>query len=84
MKKLAILGSTGSIGTSTLAVVDAFKERVAVVALAAGSNITLLASMRFTTQICRPKINARLRNFRSKHLIQISQLDWLSRVRQTV
>lgn len=43
MKQLSILGSTGSIGRSTLEVVDAFPERLRVVALAAGSNVELLA-----------------------------------------
>jgi len=38
MRRLAILGATGSIGTSTLDVVDAHPERLAVVALAAGRN----------------------------------------------
>ncbi len=39
MKRIAVLGSTGSIGTSTLAVVEAFPEHFAVVAIAAGSNL---------------------------------------------
>ena len=39
MKKLAILGSTGSIGTSTLSIVEQFPERFSVAALAAGHNI---------------------------------------------
>ena len=43
MKNLAILGSTGSIGQSTLAVVDAHPSRLTVVALAAGDNVALLA-----------------------------------------
>ena len=43
MKRLAILGSTGSIGRSALAVVDAHPERLKVVALAAGDNAPLLA-----------------------------------------
>jgi 1-deoxy-D-xylulose-5-phosphate reductoisomerase len=43
VKRLAILGSTGSIGRSALAVVDAHPERLAVVALAAGDNDALLA-----------------------------------------
>ncbi len=43
MKRLAILGSTGSIGTSTLAVVEAYPDEFAVVALAAGSNLDRLA-----------------------------------------
>lgn len=42
MKKIAILGSTGSIGTQTLDIVDQNPENLQVVALAAGSNITLL------------------------------------------
>lgn len=43
MKHLAILGSTGSIGRSALAVVDAHPSRLRVVALAAGDNAGLLA-----------------------------------------
>jgi 1-deoxy-D-xylulose-5-phosphate reductoisomerase len=43
MKNLAILGSTGSIGRSALAVVDAHPSRLRVVGLAAGDNATLLA-----------------------------------------
>ena len=43
MKRLAILGSTGSIGRSALAVVDAHPSRLRVVALAAGDNAALLA-----------------------------------------
>ena len=42
MKKLSILGSTGSIGTSTLAVAEQFPERFRVVALAGGNNSALL------------------------------------------
>jgi 1-deoxy-D-xylulose-5-phosphate reductoisomerase len=43
MKKIAILGSTGSVGRSTLEVVDAFPDRLEVAGLAAGANIDLLA-----------------------------------------
>src|SRR5687767_5231978 len=43
MKKVAILGSTGSIGRSALAVVDAHPTRLKVVSLAAGENASLLA-----------------------------------------
>jgi 1-deoxy-D-xylulose-5-phosphate reductoisomerase len=42
MKRLSILGSTGSIGRNTLAVVARFPERFTVVALAAKSNLPLL------------------------------------------
>jgi 1-deoxy-D-xylulose-5-phosphate reductoisomerase len=44
MKRIAILGSTGSIGTSTLAVAEQFPERFQVVALAGGNNVGLLES----------------------------------------
>ena len=40
---ISILGSTGSIGTSTLAVVQKYPDRFRVVGLAAGSNVELLA-----------------------------------------
>jgi 1-deoxy-D-xylulose-5-phosphate reductoisomerase len=39
LKKLAILGSTGSIGQSTLSIVEQFPERYSVAALAAGRNV---------------------------------------------
>ena len=42
IKRLAVLGSTGSIGQQTLAIVRAFPERFRVAGLAAGSNISLL------------------------------------------
>ena len=41
MKRIAILGSTGSIGTSTLKIVESYPERFSVATLAAGSNIDL-------------------------------------------
>jgi 1-deoxy-D-xylulose-5-phosphate reductoisomerase len=43
LKKIAVLGSTGSIGRSALQVVEQFPDRLQVVALAAGRNIDLLA-----------------------------------------
>jgi len=39
MKHIAILGSTGSIGRSTLSVAEAYPERFQIVALASGSNL---------------------------------------------
>ncbi len=39
MKRLAILGSTGSIGQSTLSIVEQFPERYQVATLAAGRNV---------------------------------------------
>jgi 1-deoxy-D-xylulose-5-phosphate reductoisomerase len=44
MLRLAILGSTGSIGRSALAVVDAHPDRLQVVALAAGENVASMAA----------------------------------------
>ncbi len=42
MKKIGILGSTGSIGTQTLEVVRSYSDDLQVTALAAGNNIELL------------------------------------------
>jgi 1-deoxy-D-xylulose-5-phosphate reductoisomerase len=55
MKNIAILGSTGSIGQSALAVVAAQPERLRVVALAAGRNVA-----RFVEQVeqCAPDMIA--------------------------
>jgi 1-deoxy-D-xylulose-5-phosphate reductoisomerase len=52
MKRIAILGSTGSIGQSALAVVAAHPDRLRVVALAAGENVA-----RFADQVeqCAPE-----------------------------
>ena len=47
MKGLCILGSTGSIGTNTLRVVQSLPDRFRVVSLAAGKNLELLAK-----QVC--------------------------------
>jgi len=54
-RRIAILGSTGSIGRSALSVVDAHPDRLEVVALAAGANASLLASQIAHT---RPRLAA--------------------------
>ncbi len=41
MKYICILGSTGSIGTSTLSIIELYPERFAVASLVAGSNVDL-------------------------------------------
>jgi 1-deoxy-D-xylulose-5-phosphate reductoisomerase len=41
MKRIAILGSTGSIGRSTLKIVESYPERFAVATMAAGGNLDL-------------------------------------------
>lgn len=53
MKKLAILGSTGSIGVSTLDIVASHPDKFEVVALTAGNNLTLLKKQieRFSPQV---------------------------------
>jgi 1-deoxy-D-xylulose-5-phosphate reductoisomerase len=53
MKQLAILGSTGSIGVSTLRIVEAFPDKFQVTALTAGGNIDLLLEQirRFQPQV---------------------------------
>jgi 1-deoxy-D-xylulose-5-phosphate reductoisomerase len=53
MKRIAILGSTGSIGRSALAVAAAHPDRLEVVALAAGENAALLAAQ---TAAHRPRL----------------------------
>jgi 1-deoxy-D-xylulose-5-phosphate reductoisomerase len=55
VKRVAILGATGSIGTSALAVVDSHPDRVRVVALGAGQNIERLADQ---TRKYRPSVVA--------------------------
>ena len=42
-KGISILGSTGSVGTNVLRIVDAFPDRFEVVGLAAGGNVAELA-----------------------------------------
>lgn len=53
MKRIAILGSTGSIGRSTLSVAEAFPDRFQVVTLAAGRNLDLAFEQ---VQRWRPKM----------------------------
>ncbi|MBI3492951.1 MAG: 1-deoxy-D-xylulose-5-phosphate reductoisomerase [Acidobacteria bacterium] len=55
MKRITILGSTGSIGQSALAVVDAHRDRLEVVGLAAGENADLFAAQ---VEQYRPRVAA--------------------------
>ncbi len=52
-RRIAVLGSTGSIGVNTLKVASALKEEIEVVALSADSNIKLLAEQ---ARIFKPKV----------------------------
>lgn len=54
-QRISIVGSTGSIGASTLTVVDRYPERLRVVGLAAGSNAARLAEQ---TKRWRPEVVA--------------------------
>jgi len=51
--RIAILGSTGSIGTSALSVVDTHADRLRVVGLAAGNNVPVFAEQvrKYTPQV---------------------------------
>jgi len=68
MKNIAILGSTGSIGTSTLAVVEKFPERFRVAALAGGNNIGLLEAQirKFRPAVAAVAGEAAARELRSR------------------
>lgn len=65
MKKISILGSTGSIGTQTLDVIERFPEDFQVVALAAGRNINLLEEQ---VRKFRPKIVTVMEEEQAKEL----------------
>jgi len=68
MKKLAVLGSTGSIGVSTLAIVEQFPDRFSVVALAAGKNLAKLKEQvqRFKPDVVSLTSEADARDLRSQ------------------
>jgi 1-deoxy-D-xylulose-5-phosphate reductoisomerase len=53
VKRIAIVGSTGSIGQSALAVVDAHGDRLQVVAMAAGENVDRFAGQLSRTMVYR-------------------------------
>jgi 1-deoxy-D-xylulose-5-phosphate reductoisomerase len=55
LKRISILGSTGSIGTQTLDIVQQYPDRFQVVGLATGRNLTLLTAQ---VQQFRPEIVA--------------------------
>ena len=68
MRRVSILGSTGSIGRSTLAVVDAFPDELRVVGLAAGGNIDLLAEQveRYRPEVVSVRDPANVERLRSR------------------
>jgi 1-deoxy-D-xylulose-5-phosphate reductoisomerase len=82
MKRIAILGATGSIGQSALAVVAAHPDRLRVVALAAGGNAALLAEqvVRFrpgavavATDAAREELGERLKGLPAVEMLPIGR-----------
>jgi 1-deoxy-D-xylulose-5-phosphate reductoisomerase len=71
VKRIAILGSTGSIGQSALAVVDAHPDRLRVVGLAAGENADLLGAQieRYRPAIAALSTGAALDKLRTNHSV---------------
>lgn len=57
MKNVVLLGSTGSIGTSTLKVVEDFPDRLRLIGLAAGTNAALLAEQAGKHQVAMVAIH---------------------------
>jgi 1-deoxy-D-xylulose-5-phosphate reductoisomerase len=76
MKKIVILGSTGSIGTQALDIVARHPDRFQVIGLAAGNNVELLKDQieRFRPKrvsIGRKEEAARLREFLSREKVEV-------------
>jgi len=72
MKNIAILGSTGSIGTQALAVIDGNRDRFTVTALAAGKNIGLLKSQ---IEMFRPRVVAVCDEEHARRLAALPGMD---------
>lgn len=53
MKRIAVLGSTGSIGRSALSVVQSYRDRLSVVGMAAGENVNLFAEQIINYRPCK-------------------------------
>jgi 1-deoxy-D-xylulose-5-phosphate reductoisomerase len=77
MKRLAVLGSTGSVGEQTLAVAEAFPDRYRVVALAARRSVEKLAAQvrRFRPElvaVAEPAAARELRERLAGHPVEIA------------
>jgi len=68
MRTISILGSTGSVGRNTLAVVDSFPELLRVGGLAAGGNVELLAGQieRYRPELVSVRSEADAADLRSR------------------
>lgn len=73
MKRIALLGATGSIGVNVLDVVRQFPDRYSIEALAAGTNITLLAEQ---VRHFQPAIVSVLNQEYAEQLKELLQGDW--------
>jgi 1-deoxy-D-xylulose-5-phosphate reductoisomerase len=79
MRKLTVLGSTGSIGTNTLDVVRKNRHLYEVYALAAGRNVELLTAqiLEFRPAVVVVPDSERLELLRSQLLLRnVSEADW--------
>ena len=79
VKALSVLGSTGSIGTQTLEIVEEFPHRFRVVALTAGRNLALLCQQVQRHQpevvaLADPALLSELRERLSAHLPRLPEL----------
>jgi 1-deoxy-D-xylulose-5-phosphate reductoisomerase len=68
MKRIAILGSTGSIGRSTLNVVESFPDRFQVITLAAGRNLDLAfeQARRWRPQVISVALESHAENLKTR------------------
>jgi 1-deoxy-D-xylulose-5-phosphate reductoisomerase len=73
MRRISVLGSTGSVGRNTLAVVDAFPDELKVVGLAAGGNIDLLVDQvkRYRPELVSVRHAADVKNVQSRVDVEV-------------
>jgi 1-deoxy-D-xylulose-5-phosphate reductoisomerase len=80
MKRIAILGSTGSIGRSTLNIVESFPDRFSVVSMAAGNNVELACEqarrwrphvMSLASAEVAEQLHDRLKHFSLENVVEV-------------
>jgi 1-deoxy-D-xylulose-5-phosphate reductoisomerase len=76
VKKVAVLGSTGSIGRQTLDIVRALPDKFQIVGLAAGENLELLAQQvrEFKPRVVYYKNRSTLIEFPDCHLVSLEEM----------
>ncbi len=77
MKRLAVLGSTGSIGVNVLSIVRQFPERFRIVGLAAGTNVSLLAEQ---TLAFEPELVSVIDEYHAEKLAALLSEDYRGRI----